>query len=95
MNTNTNHGQLVAVESIKREEFVRKISKCGECGGTGEVFIGCCGECGGDGFKVQARTYKRGEYDKTTKRYSLVDCDDFCREVFVKKGTKLLIGFTY
>ncbi len=41
------------------------------------------------------KTYQRGEYDKATKRFSLVDCDDINREVFVKKGTKLVVGFTY
>jgi hypothetical protein len=43
----------------------------------------------------QSKTYKRGDYDRASKRYSLVDCDDVCREVFVKRGTKLLIGFDY
>ena len=41
------------------------------------------------------KVYIRGEYDRATKRYSLVDVDDHCREVWVKKGTKLFIGFTY
>lgn len=37
----------------------------------------------------------RGEYDRTTKRYSLSYFDDVNREVFVKKGTKLFVGFSY
>lgn len=41
------------------------------------------------------KVYRRGRYDASTKRYSLVDCDDVNREVFVKKGTTLYIGFTY
>ena len=41
------------------------------------------------------KTYQRGEYDKASKRYSLVDCDDANREVFVKKGTQLFVGFSY
>lgn len=42
-----------------------------------------------------AKTYQRGEYDKSSKTYSLVDCDDHCREIFVKRGTVLFVGFTY
>ena len=42
-----------------------------------------------------SKTYQRGEYDKTTKRFSLTDCDDANREIFVKKGTKLFVGFSY
>lgn len=41
------------------------------------------------------KTYQRGEYDKSSKTYSLVDCDDMNREVFVKRGTVLFVGFTY
>lgn len=41
------------------------------------------------------KTYQRGSFDKSTKRYSLVDCDDVNREVFIKKGTKLFVGFSY
>jgi len=68
--THTSTEQLVAVESIKRGEFVRR--------------------------KADAvKTYQRGEYDKTSKRYSLVDCDDMNREVFVKRGTLLFVGFSY
>lgn len=70
MNNHSNVEQLVAVESIKRGEFVRR--------------------------KPDAtKTYTRGEYDASSKRYSLVDCDDANREVWVKKGTKLFVGFSY
>lgn len=41
------------------------------------------------------KTYKRGDYDRSTKRYSLEDCDDVNREIYVKAGTMLVIGFTY
>jgi hypothetical protein len=41
------------------------------------------------------KTFKRGSYDASAKRYSLVDCDDINREVFVKRGTLLVVGFTY
>lgn len=42
-----------------------------------------------------AKTYIRGSYDQSTKRYSLIDSEDTSREIFVKKGTLLFIGFTY
>ena len=41
------------------------------------------------------KTFRRGAYDPSSKRYSLIDCDDTNREVFVKKGTPLYVGFTY
>ncbi len=41
------------------------------------------------------KTYIRGEYDKSSKRFSLVDCDDINRELFVKRGTELFTDFTY
>jgi len=41
------------------------------------------------------KVYTRGEYDKASKRYSLVDTDDVSREVWVKKSTILYVGFTY
>lgn len=39
--------------------------------------------------------FTRGDYDQATKRYSLVDTEDHCREVWVKKGTVLFVGFDY
>lgn len=42
-----------------------------------------------------AKVYKRGAYDKASKRFSLIDCDDICREIFVKRNTVLFVGFTY
>ena len=40
-------------------------------------------------------TYIRGEYDRATKRYSLVRFDDTSREVFVKRGTLVFVGFSF
>lgn len=41
------------------------------------------------------KTYVRGAYDPTSKRYSLEDFDDIGREIFVPKGTKLFVGFSF
>lgn len=41
------------------------------------------------------KVYQRGGYDRSTGKYSLVDCEDVNREVWVRKGTKLHVGFTY
>lgn len=41
------------------------------------------------------KVYKRGAYDASAKRYSLIDCDDTNREVWVKRGTLLHTDFTY
>lgn len=45
--------------------------------------------------KMSNETFKRGAYDKASKSYSLVSCDDMNKEVFVKRGTMLAVGFTY
>lgn len=42
-----------------------------------------------------AKTYQRGDFCRATQRYSLVDCADTNREVFVKRGTQLFVGFCY
>lgn len=39
--------------------------------------------------------YTRGHYDRATKTYSLNDHSNACREIFVKKGTLLFVGFSY
>ena len=44
---------------------------------------------------AQSKVYARSYYDADTKRYALDDVDDASRQVFVRKGTKLLVGFTY
>jgi hypothetical protein len=41
------------------------------------------------------KVYQKGDYDRATKRYSLVDVEDMNREIFVKAGTQVYIGFTY
>ena len=41
------------------------------------------------------KVFTRGTYCRETKRYSLVDSEDVSREVFVKKGTMVFVGFTY
>lgn len=40
-------------------------------------------------------TYVRGAYDATYRRYTLQNTEDMNREVFVKRGTQLAVGFTY
>ena len=44
---------------------------------------------------AHSRTYQRSYYDAESQRYALDDVDDTSRQVFVRKGTKLLVGFTY
>lgn len=100
MNNHSNVEQLAVVESIKRGEFVRKVVECKNCDcgyvqTSAAMDIGLCHLCDGRGFIANNKTYQRGEYDPSAKRYSLVDCDDANREVFVKKGTKLFVGFSY
>jgi hypothetical protein len=41
------------------------------------------------------KVYKRGAYDRGSKSYSLQDCDDMNREIFVKRGRVVFVGFTY
>ncbi len=40
-------------------------------------------------------TYTKGTYDKGSKTFSLIDCDDICREVFLKPSTVVYIGFDH
>ena len=44
---------------------------------------------------AQSKVYARSYYDAESQRYALDDVDDASRQVFVRKGTKLLVGFTY
>ena len=44
---------------------------------------------------AQSKTYQRSYYDAESQRYALDDVEDTSRQVFVKKGTKLQVGFTY
>lgn len=41
------------------------------------------------------KVFQRGDYDRATKSYALVDCDDANREIFVKRGKLVFVGFTY
>jgi hypothetical protein len=41
------------------------------------------------------KTYKRGEYCRELKKYSLIDCDDINRELFLKGENLVYVGFTY
>lgn len=72
--------ELMNVEDIKKGEYVRKIKLNPQ-----------------DGYEVigQSKTYIRGAYEPSLKKYSLIDFDDTSREVFVKKGTQLLVEFTF
>jgi hypothetical protein len=44
---------------------------------------------------MQSKTYRRAYYDRATKRYALDDYKDANRQVWVRKGTKLAVGFSY
>jgi|8_EtaG_2_1085327.scaffolds.fasta_scaffold169705_2 hypothetical protein len=41
------------------------------------------------------KTYQRAEYDRELKKYCLNDQDDISRCIYIKKGTKVFVGFTY
>ena len=41
------------------------------------------------------KTYIRGDYVRSTMRFALISWDDVSREIYVKAGTMLAIGFTY
>lgn len=41
------------------------------------------------------RTFTRGKYDQGERRYQLHDCDDVNRSIWVRKGTNLVVDFTY
>ena len=46
--------------------------------------------------KADAKTvYIRGDYDRASNSYSLLDCDDMNREIFVKASKHVFVGFTY
>jgi hypothetical protein len=40
-------------------------------------------------------TYRRGEYDRSQRKYALEDWDDHCREIYLKGSTMVWVGFTY
>ena len=41
------------------------------------------------------RVYKRGDYDRSSKRFSCIDELDFCREMLLRGDTVVYVGFTY
>lgn len=41
------------------------------------------------------KVYIRGDYNRATKSFSLIDCDDCNHEIFVKANKAVFIGFTY
>lgn len=51
----------------------------------------------GDFFMLNesGRVYIRGEYERSSRKYSYSPADDFCRECFAKGSRKVLVGFTY
>lgn len=52
----------------------------------------------GESIKRKAdakKVYQRGAYDRASKSYSLIDCDDANREIFVKRGKLVFVGFEY
>jgi hypothetical protein len=42
-----------------------------------------------------SRVYRRGDYERSSNRYSCTDDLDFCREVFLSGDAIVYIGFTY
>lgn len=88
--------QLVPIEKVKKGEFVRKVRRCTGCRALG------CSECSDLGYVAMDATYKRDEYLRPDHAfnfaggYSLTDCEDVNRTVrCLKKGTLVLVGFTY
>lgn len=46
--------------------------------------------------KVDAKSiYIKGDYDKTTKSFCLVDVEDINRCIYVKADKPVVVGFTY
>lgn len=44
---------------------------------------------------VGNKVYIRDSYDRSMKKYCCTDSDDFCHEIYLKKGTRVFVGFTY
>jgi len=42
-----------------------------------------------------SKTYKKGDYDRASKKFSLIDCADVNHEIFVVGTCQVFIGFTY
>ena len=41
------------------------------------------------------KVYRRGEYERSSRKYQADDCDDICRELLLKGSTVVYIGFDY
>ncbi len=41
------------------------------------------------------KTYTRGDYDRTYGRYRIDDWDDISRDMLIRKGTLVWVGFTF
>jgi hypothetical protein len=39
--------------------------------------------------------YVKGDYDKSTKAFELIDTEDICRRIYVKADKLVVVGFTY
>ena len=39
--------------------------------------------------------YIKGDYDKTTKSFELIDVEDISRCIYVKADKPVVVGFTY
>ena len=55
----------------------------------------------GDFFKrlikgqPSAKVYIKGDYDRATRTYSVIEYDDINHELFIKANTKVNYGFTF
>lgn len=41
------------------------------------------------------KVYIKGDYDRTSKKFSLIDFNDTNREIFIKADSIVFVGFTY
>lgn len=44
---------------------------------------------------MQAKTYRRGRYDRVSGAYELHDCDDLNRSIWLRGQALVAVGFTY
>jgi hypothetical protein len=95
MKANTIAHGTYRVEMLARGEYVHRIAICALCNGDGSHDKGLCAACGTKGFTAHDRVWIRGDYDRSSRRYSLTATDDMNREIFVKRGTLLEAGFTF
>lgn len=86
---------VVPVSEVKAGTYVRRIKVCTACRGDGCTDTGLCSACDHQGYTVHAKTYIRGHFERSAKRYALDDTDDASREIFVTGKTRVQIGFDY